>query len=252
MAHLNISVSNLPSIIHNNIPVITTDLLADVYETDKIRIQQNYTRNTNRFIEEKHFFKLTGSVLKDFKNRLSLSESVKSNHSMLTYGIVGRNARSLVLWTERGAARHAKMLDTDRAWDVFEILEDTYFTKHKFSNNLTGVIPNYTTTEDLIALVDKLQKVIHEGDFIPAGQTIHEYHLPKTGKTLSNIINDFINYPKKDTLHILLAWLKKDGHNVEDAERVLEYIRAEMKNITLAIAKLRTHAQYIEHVVSQL
>ncbi|EKA5651076.1 ORF6N domain-containing protein, partial [Escherichia coli] len=24
-------------------------------------------------------------------------------------------ARSLILWTERGAARHAKMLETDRA-----------------------------------------------------------------------------------------------------------------------------------------
>ncbi|PAV03373.1 hypothetical protein CBG25_08075 [Arsenophonus sp. ENCA] len=98
-------------------------------------------------------------------------------------------------------------------------------------------INNLSSSEDLIALVDKLQKVIHEGDFIPAGQSIHEYHLPKTGKTLSNIINDFINYPKKDTLHILLAWLKKDGHNVEEAERVLEYIRAEMKNITSRVSQ---------------
>lgn len=39
MASLNISASNLPSIIHNSMPVITTDLLADVYETEKIRIQ---------------------------------------------------------------------------------------------------------------------------------------------------------------------------------------------------------------------
>jgi hypothetical protein len=29
--------------------------------------------------------------------------------------------------TERGAARHAKMLDTDQAWEVFERLEDAYF-----------------------------------------------------------------------------------------------------------------------------
>ncbi|HGJ5876927.1 MAG TPA: hypothetical protein ACHBX0_11930 [Arsenophonus sp.] len=113
------------------------------------------------------------------------------------------------------------MLNTDRAWDVFEILEDTYFTKHKFNNNLTNTLPSNATTEGLIALVDKLQKIIHEGDFIPAGQSINEYNLPKTGKTHSNIINDFINYPKKDMLHILLVWLKKDGHNIEEAERVL-------------------------------
>ena len=33
-----------------------------------------------------------------------------------------------MLWTERGAARHAKMLETDKAWDVFEQLEDSYFS----------------------------------------------------------------------------------------------------------------------------
>ncbi|EGA8634781.1 hypothetical protein ABRM53_005331 [Escherichia coli] len=38
-------------------------------------------------------------------------------------------ARSLILWTERGAARHAKMLETDQAWDVFEKLEDCYFSQ---------------------------------------------------------------------------------------------------------------------------
>ena len=42
---------------------------------------------------------------------------------------VSSKTRSLILWTERGAARHAKMLDTDQAWDVFEKLEDCYFTK---------------------------------------------------------------------------------------------------------------------------
>ncbi|EES4398579.1 phage antirepressor Ant [Escherichia coli] len=38
-------------------------------------------------------------------------------------------ARSLILWTERGAARHAKMLETDQAWEVFEKLEDCYFSQ---------------------------------------------------------------------------------------------------------------------------
>jgi hypothetical protein len=42
-------------------------------------------------------------------------------------GLVFRNARHLLLWTERGAARHAKILDTDQAWEVFERLEDAYF-----------------------------------------------------------------------------------------------------------------------------
>ena len=42
---------------------------------------------------------------------------------------IARNVRSLILWTERGAARHAKMLETDQAWEVFERLEDCYFSR---------------------------------------------------------------------------------------------------------------------------
>ncbi|MDX7988934.1 ORF6N domain-containing protein, partial [Xenorhabdus sp. 12] len=68
------SVEHMIAIMHNSIPVITTEMLANVYETDAIRIQQNHTRNADRFTEGKHFFKLTGLFLKEFKNRLSLSE----------------------------------------------------------------------------------------------------------------------------------------------------------------------------------
>lgn len=53
------------------------------------------------------------------KHELTQSKSVK----------IARNVRSLILWTERGAARHAKMLETDQAWEVFEKLEGCYFGK---------------------------------------------------------------------------------------------------------------------------
>ncbi len=33
----------------------------------------------------------------------------------------------LYLWTERGANRHCKILDTDKAWKQFDNLEETYF-----------------------------------------------------------------------------------------------------------------------------
>lgn len=95
--------------------VVTTDSLAKGYGTDAIRIQQNHIRNEDRFIEGVHYFNLKGADLKELKNRLSSSESV------------GKNARSLTLWTEKGAARMSKIVDTDEAWSFFERLEDSYF-----------------------------------------------------------------------------------------------------------------------------
>ena len=113
-----ISVEALTPITHNQFPVITTELLAQLYGTEAIRIQQNHKRNSDRFVEGKHFFKIVGEELKNL--RLSLRESQ-----------ISPKTRSLILWTERGAARHAKMLETDQAWEVFEKLEDNYFNQYE-------------------------------------------------------------------------------------------------------------------------
>lgn len=118
------SVKATPSILHCGTPVITTGIMAKLYGTDEANVKMNFSRNADRFIEGKHYFKLEGVELKGFKDRVTESYPVKFHDQ-----IVGKRARSLTLWTERGAARHAKMLDTDQAWDVFEALEDFYFTK---------------------------------------------------------------------------------------------------------------------------
>ena len=110
--------------VHQNMPVITTELLAQLYGTESVRIRQNHTRNDDRFIIGKHYFLLEGDELREFKHRVSQSYSVK----------ISRNVRSLILWTERGAARHAKMLETDQAWEVFERLEDCYFSQRNKAN----------------------------------------------------------------------------------------------------------------------
>ena len=102
-----------------SIPVITTEMMADFYGTESKNIQNNFLRNSKRFIEAKHFFKIIGQELKDFKNQPSLR------------GLVNKRVSHLTLWTERGAARHAKMLDTDQAWDIFEQLEDCYFRRQE-------------------------------------------------------------------------------------------------------------------------
>lgn len=103
-----------------SIPVLTTAMLAQFYGTEPIRIQQNQHENKQRFVEGKHFFKIVGQELKDFVTSLKL---------VANFPAISNKTRSLILWTERGAARHAKMLDTDQAWEVFEQLEDCYFVR---------------------------------------------------------------------------------------------------------------------------
>ena len=114
---------------YKSVPVMTTEQLAEFYGTDQVRIRQNYDRNNKRFSEGKHFFKIEGDDLRELKNSLS---SLK---------ILSPNTRSLTLWTEKGAARHAKILDTDQAWDIFEQLEEVYFSVKEKSH--FPALPNF-------------------------------------------------------------------------------------------------------------
>lgn len=103
---------DLPVIIYRDLRVIVTETLAQLYCVEPVRIRQNQARNDERFIEGKHFFRLEGDELSSFK----LLSCLDFPH-----------VKTLVLWTERGAARHAKLLENDRSWEVFEALEDSYF-----------------------------------------------------------------------------------------------------------------------------
>lgn len=100
---------------YKNERVITTEQLAEIYGTEARRITENFNRNKRRFTEKVHFYCLTGESLKEF---LHSADSVVQNPSKV---------RQLYLWTERGADRHCKILDTDMAWKQFDNLEETYF-----------------------------------------------------------------------------------------------------------------------------
>jgi hypothetical protein len=116
-----ITPESMPLIAYKGRPVVTTEMLAKLYGTDSHNIIKNYRGNTDRFVDGTHYFKLEGQELREFKHSITQSDSVK----------IPRNVNALLIWTERGAARHAKMLDTEQAWEVFEKLEDCYFNGGK-------------------------------------------------------------------------------------------------------------------------
>lgn len=109
---------------YNGVRVLTTEQLAQAYECETVQISQNFLNNKDHFKEGKHFFKLEGDALKNLRlENIELQISPK--------------ARCLYLWTRRGASRHCKMLGTEKAWEMYDNLEENYFTPRP-SKELTG------------------------------------------------------------------------------------------------------------------
>lgn len=113
--------NQLEIIEHEGIRVLTTQQLSEVYETSTENIKQNFKRNKERFDEGRDYYLLKGEQLKEF---LQVTNSHLQNQSKI---------RSMYLWTERGANRHSKILDTDQAWKQFDVLEETYFKVRSMS-----------------------------------------------------------------------------------------------------------------------
>lgn len=99
----------------NNQRILTTQQLAAVYETDTNNIKNNFANHKDHFVEGVHYYLLKGEELRAFKREVNNIDLVKTN------------VNQLYLWTERGANRHCKILDTDKAWEQFDNLEETYF-----------------------------------------------------------------------------------------------------------------------------
>lgn len=109
--------NELTQIKYNNEIVITTKTLAEVYGCEVNNIKKNFNLNKDKFKEGMHYFKLEGEELKEFKEYNKVTNS----------NLVEKRAKCLFLWTKRGASRHCKMLGTDKAWQMFDSLEENYF-----------------------------------------------------------------------------------------------------------------------------
>lgn len=92
--------------------VLTTAQLAEAYGTSTQRISHNFSQNKKRYVEGKHFYYLTGESLKEF--------------AMSNFDTANKGGK-MYLWTERGALLHAKSLNTDKAWEVYDFLVEHYF-----------------------------------------------------------------------------------------------------------------------------
>ena len=179
---------------YNGVRVLTTEQLAQAYECDTHSIQKNFNSNKDRFEEGKHYYKLDGEELKNFKASLGSSPIV--NNLKFT--------SQLILWTRRGASRHSKMLGTDRAWEMFDALEENYFNPRP-----KALTPAEQMAQGLLAA----QKLLAEKD-----KRIEEMR-PK------EIFADAVSVSKTDILIGDLAKLiKQNGHDIGQ-KRLFSWLR---------------------------
>ncbi|WP_431221730.1 ORF6N domain-containing protein [Serratia sp. L9] len=207
---IQITAETLSPVTYNSIAVITTELLAQLYSADVKHIQNNFLRNTDRFTAGKHYFKLEGVKLKEFKNRPSLR------------GSVAKHTRSLILWTERGAARHAKMLETDQAWEVFEKLEDHYFNQSKASQPPAPEIKMHTielTDEELCNLCWLWSAAEYMREQIAAAHPALELLRSQLAPSFYSMGFEYIRTldRAKQTLARETQTIKPHAHKIEDA-----------------------------------
>ena len=103
---------------YKNIRVLTTQQIAEAYGSDTRVISNNFNRNKDRYVEGKHYICLEDDEKREFVDHHQIDDGSKK-------------ALKLYLWTEKGAFLHAKSLNTDMAWEVYDRLVDNYFEKPK-------------------------------------------------------------------------------------------------------------------------
>lgn len=143
--------NNLTIIERENQRVLLTSQLAEKYDTTEKIISNNFNNNKDRYEEGKHYFLLQGESLKEFKgNSLNLG--------------IAENINKLYLWTEKGALLHAKSLNTDIAWQVYDKLVDTYFNvKEEFDiKQLDPKMQMFKLIFDSVAATQLQQKELED------------------------------------------------------------------------------------------
>lgn len=197
-------------------------------------IQDNYHRNQGRFTEGKHYFDVQGKELREMKNWVSLSNAV------------GKRARNLRLWTERGAANHAKMLETDQAWGYHEDLVEFYFTKR-------DAIPSPTTQlaisrKELALMVieaeERAEAAALENKTLSATVESLEKHFTK-GMTIPAFCKGLngVNVSKMSWWAFQRNWLYNDQRDPEKDPRWRVASYARDKYLTEEITNITPHGK---------
>ena len=142
----------LPDVLEvKGIRVLTTKQIAELYEADLNTVRHNFRRNKDKYILGKHYIEVYGEELRMLKTRGGFVPSLKY-------------AKSAYLWTEKGALLHAKSLNTDKAWQVYDYLVDFYFRAKENEPEISEKkVPEKKVSKKIdISSEAKILKAIHK------------------------------------------------------------------------------------------
>ena len=206
--HIQMYVNDLAVVEHNAQRVLTTEQLAAVYGCTPQNITQNFNNNVERFREGEHYFRLEGTELKAFKREVE------------NFDVVKGNVNTLYLWTERGAHRHCKMLNTTVAWNVFDELEETYFVV-KQSPAVSNQNKPMNEIDILLGALNEIKKQQEQVNEHDKRLTIVEKEHIETKKEITSIKEILALRPEnfKEDIRKIVAYIAQQRGNGKDDYR---------------------------------
>lgn len=153
-------VKDLVRVVWCNEPVLTTAQVSAVYGCPTTRIKDNFRLAKEQFKEGVHYFKVSGAALRELKQSEGFAPLA-----------ISKMTSNLYLWTKQGVIRHCKMLNTPKAWEIFDELEKNYFNTPSSPLLAPPALPAPTRkpiSEMAFAYVfdmsDDMVKIGHTGD----------------------------------------------------------------------------------------
>jgi hypothetical protein len=209
--------------------IMTTEQLAQAFDTTPKNVLQSFRRHKEDFIEGKDYFLLEGETLKDFDDlnlkasniedfnlKLSLDDDLNLKSSK-------GGARRKYLWTQTGAFMHACFLNTPRAREAFK---------------------------NMIELAGKPQVGISPEEHA----TLQEKY-----KAIFAVAMDSLQVEHMDDASLDYADLEDVYHVLEEAKSILRQLKAEHKNVKAVVAsidrlekKITTLSALVEHTEEQI
>lgn len=179
------------------VDVITSDLIAKEHGMDKFQVNQLYKRNEDRFMEERDIFIISKKSLNGSQPYRDLFTNNKQ--------------KAAYLFTERGYFKLVKIMNNDRAWDVYEHMMDVYFS----AKQLKDMSPTDLLDAWRAKISQDVEKISNRVDDIAAHTDYHPDYATVTAWYNTNKLKLKENQTWKGVGHLAAEISRQQGYDIK-------------------------------------